>query len=201
MKVEIFKKGTKVRVIYDSANASDFTQKLSGIPHKGVYSFDHWKDKVFVIEGEIQLYVNKHFDKAFCAYLLEYEGKKVGYVYNYALVKAMPHESVEVGEVYYVPKYGGLIHVKHVDQKLITIGGCCKYYNDCMTNITRNVVTNDFFKDLILINDIPTSLKISKSTGTYCVKDVDDNTHLFYNDSRILKKWEEDSNLIRTRNV
>lgn len=86
MKHKIFKKEQKVKVIADGRNASDFTLKLNTSPI-GLYAIPNWEDKIFTIEGKVELINFKHDPTVFCAYLLTCKGRKVGYVYNTGLKK------------------------------------------------------------------------------------------------------------------
>jgi len=83
-----FKRGDKVNVIKQGNNASDFNNSKCGVC--GVYSVEDWRNKIFEIDGKIELISFGHDPETFCAYLLNLNGKPVGYVYNGAIKKARP---------------------------------------------------------------------------------------------------------------
>lgn len=81
--MKVFKKGAKVRVRpILGANASILNSEASLY---GVHSIIGWQNKVFVIEGTVRLFDCDERPDIFGAYLLTYEGKPIGYVYNDAL--------------------------------------------------------------------------------------------------------------------
>lgn len=71
----IFKKGQIVNIKH-GANASYFNDGLSA------YVIKDWWLKEFEIEGTVKLITFEHNPEVYGAYLLKYNGKNIGYVYN-----------------------------------------------------------------------------------------------------------------------
>ena len=82
--MKVFKKGDKVMVNINGANASQFNDE-NIIHPTGVYGYKHWEDEVFEIEGSLQLCNYDHDNTIFGAYLLTLNGVNAGYVYNRAV--------------------------------------------------------------------------------------------------------------------
>lgn len=88
-KIKELKKGDKVKVLKRGMNDS-----LQSIRHglylshtRGVYSIVDWNNKVFEIEGTVELVesVYPHLMKK--SYLLTLEGVKIGFVYDIGIEK------------------------------------------------------------------------------------------------------------------
>ena len=77
----IFKKGQKVTIARNGCNPSSFNSNQAW-DFLGVYSVEDYFDKVFEIEGTVQLISFTFSPEVYGAYLLKYEGVNVGYVYN-----------------------------------------------------------------------------------------------------------------------
>lgn len=75
-----FRKGDRVAVIFSNTNDSTNSGRIGN--SLGVYSLSNWKDKIFEIEGEIQMRYENDF-----SYLLTIDGVKIGYVYGSGLKK------------------------------------------------------------------------------------------------------------------
>lgn len=80
-RTRLLKKGDKVKIIHDGANASQFNE-LNGCDIMGIYSINDGQNKIFEIQGELQIQIFDHDKKVYGAYLLTLNGKKIGYVYN-----------------------------------------------------------------------------------------------------------------------
>lgn len=109
---KMYRQGQQVKVDNEGSNASQFnTGKISNT--LGVYQFRDWSTKVFEIEGTVKLCTYKHDPKIQCAYLLSFDGKKVGYVYDHAIKEvAQSHEDIkELIQRYGKQKLGELIEV------------------------------------------------------------------------------------------
>jgi len=79
-----FNTGDLVKVVGRGFNASDFTLK-NPIPSTGVYHFNDWEDKEFVIGGVYEPMKFKYNPNIYGAYPLLFDNKLVGYVYNVGL--------------------------------------------------------------------------------------------------------------------
>lgn len=89
-KKKVFKKGTPVMVIRDGENASKFNASKYAI--SGIYAISDWDEKIFKIEGTVQLVSFDHNADIFCAYLLSLHGNHVGFVYNTAIKETIEEE-------------------------------------------------------------------------------------------------------------
>lgn len=98
--------------------------------------------------------------------------------------------------VYYVPEYNGLVvvHSENSDTGTVTIGGCCNFYDDAYTNITRHVISKENLEGWVRLNkrklhtyDI---IKPYELIGTYTYrvcKNKQEKSYLFYKDKCVLE--------------
>lgn len=77
-----FKPKDKVKVIRNGCNASQFNK---GINPLGVYSYTHWEDKIFLIEGTAQLTDFDNIENGLAYLLTDLDENKAGYVYEEAI--------------------------------------------------------------------------------------------------------------------
>lgn len=112
---ELFKIGQKVRVIGEGFNSLG-SNYIDGISPKGVYNLENWKDLVFEIDGNVHL-VNWESEspEIYCAYLLNYRGKNIGYVYNTGLRTI--NDVIVFNEVTKVGFNTGINYISFVAQK------------------------------------------------------------------------------------
>lgn len=80
-----FNIGDKVKVIRNGRNATKFFNPKIHLDLMGVYQFDNWKELIFTICGEPELYIGYGISSDELCYPVSFEDKEIGYVYELGL--------------------------------------------------------------------------------------------------------------------
>lgn len=114
--------------------------------------------------------------------------------------------NIKLGDYFYNPRYNGLHTIKKInpDEGTITLSGCCRFYDDARTTITRYTVPISYIHELIPVNmldrasnDFLEETELGVNYSVWSVKpQPNENEYLrlcdyFFEDPRIIKKFHE----------